>query len=283
MKNSIKLIALDLDGTLLTDEKNVTAYTVKILQKAKEKGIIVVASTGRPYGGLPMDILQETGIKYAITANGSAIYTVPEKKCLFSDGIAPKEAEKIVSELLDMGIHTDIFIDGQGYGWKKTYDKIAYLGMSDVMKEYMRTTRIYIEDLLACIRENNQAVQKITTNYYVDCEEMLRLREWVLQRFSDSGELNVVCGGNNNLEITKRGTSKGKTLCILADILGVEMSQTMACGDSENDVDILKTAAVGVAMANAEDCVKEIADYITLSNEEDGVAEAIQKLVFDER
>lgn len=281
MKNKeIKLIALDLDGTLLTDEKKVTPETAAVLKEAKQRGIYVVASTGRPYAGLPLEILEEAGIEYAITANGAAIYTVPERKCLFADGISPEQAEVIVAELLEMGAHTDIFIDGQGYGDKNNYKNIERLGMPEVMKEYMRTTRIYIDDLLECIREKNQVIQKITTNYYLEPDGTYLHYEEAVERFVGREGLDAVSGGFHNLEITKKGVTKGKTLQILAEILGVDMSETMACGDSENDVDILRTAAIGVAMANAEDCVKEIADCITLSNEEDGVAEAIRKLVF---
>lgn len=278
----IKLIALDLDGTLLTNEKKVTQETVNVLQEAKARGVYVVASTGRPYGGLPFAVLEEAGIEYAITANGSAIYKLKGKECLYSDGISPELAEEIVTELLDLGVHTDIFVDGQGYGNKKTYDNIRLLSMSDVMKDYMRTTRIYIDDLLACIRERNLPLQKITTNYYAMPDGIDPKRAQVLARYAGSEEVEIVSGGVNNLELTKKGISKGAALRILAELLGVDMSQTMACGDSENDMDIIRTAAVGVAMANAEECVKAVADYATLSNEEDGVADAVRKLVFHE-
>lgn len=280
MDKKIRLIALDLDGTLLDNEKKVTAETVNVLREAKEKGIYVIVSTGRPYGGLPFEILEAAGIEYAITSNGSAIYKIPGRECLHSDGICPAYAAEIIAELQTIGVHTDTVIDGQGYGDMRMYDNIDRLDMSEVMKDYMRTSRAYIDDILKEIHERQQPIQKITTNFYKDDAEGEQKYQQILKLFSGEAELNVVSGGGRGLEITKKGISKGTTLRILADLLNVNIEQTMACGDSENDRDILKTAAVGVAMENAQACVKEIADYITLSNEADGVAHAIRELAF---
>lgn len=280
MERKIKVIALDLDGTLLTNEKKVTADTVKVLRKAKEKGIYVIVSTGRPYGGLPFEILEAAGMEYAITSNGAAIFKISEKKCLYSDGISPEYASKIIAELQAMGVHVDAVIDGQGCGDQKAYDNIERIDLSDIMKDYMRTSRIYVDDLLSHIHERQKLVQKITLNFYADDTDAEQKYQQIVRQFSAEDRLNVVSGGGRNLEITKKGISKGTALQILAEILKIDMAQTMACGDSENDLDILKTAAVGVAMENAETCVKEIADYITLSNEAEGVAHAIQKLAF---
>lgn len=282
MERKIRLVALDLDGTLLTNAKKVTQETIDVLKEAKRRGVYVAASTGRPYCGLPLDILEEAGITYALTANGAAIYTVPGRECLFYDGIAPERAAELVTELLAMGVHTDIYVDGQGYGQKSAYPKIDNLNIQDVMKDYLRRTRIYVDDLSAYIREQQKDVQKITTNYYYQPDGTYYAYDQVVARYSGCSDLNMVSGGANNLEFTKKGISKGETLRVLADIFGVDMSETMACGDSENDIDIIKAAAVGVAMANADEDVKAVADYITLSNEENGVADVIRKLVFHE-
>lgn len=280
MNKKIKLIALDLDGTLLTNEKKVTADTVKILKEAKEKGIYVVVSTGRPYGGLPIETLEKAGMEYAIISNGASIYKIAEKECLYSNGISTEYAAEIIAEMQNLGVHIDAVIDGQAYGDKKAYDNIERLDLSASMKDYMRTSRVYVDDLLSHIHEKQQLVQKITLNFYRDDTDAEQKYQQIVKRFSAGNRLNVVSGGGRNLEITKKGISKGTALLILAEILKIDIAQTMACGDSENDLDILKTAAVGVAMENAQACVKEIADYITLSNEADGVAHAIQKLVF---
>lgn len=279
MKDKIRLIALDLDGTLLTDNKKITQKNIDTLRRAQEKDVFVVAATGRPYVGLPMDVLEAVGITYAITANGAAVYQVPQRKCLFSDGIAPQQAQQIVSELIALGVHTDIYVDGQGYGQQSSYDKIDSLDIHDAMKEYLRKTRIYMEDLPAFLGGQQKLIQKITTNYYRNSDGTYRAYAKVREMYEGREDLSIVSGGKGNLEITKRGISKGTALQILADFLEVPMAQTMACGDSENDLDILKTAAVGVAMGNSAPYIREAADFVTLTNGEDGVAYAVEKLV----
>lgn len=114
MKN-IKLVALDLDGTLFNKESIISKRNLDTIKKASELGIAVVISTGRPLNGLPFDQIKGSGIRYAITANGSAIYELETKKCLREEAMDEELFLPIVEYLLTKDIHMDAFIGGNGY------------------------------------------------------------------------------------------------------------------------------------------------------------------------
>lgn len=281
MKRNIKLIALDMDGTFLDEEKRISKENEEAVRRAMEKGIQVVISTGRALSALPLNDLNRLGIRYTITANGAAIHKLPEMKCLYSEGMDSDLACEIIEKMRELRVHTSVFIDGKCYAEKGDYDRIEILDLDDVMKNYMRSSRKFVDSLTAFISENTAKVQKFTLQFYPCGDREYWNYDTVYQKFVNDERVCMVTGGYYNLELSKAGVTKGSSLCILADMLGIGMDQTMACGDTENDLDILKTAAVGVAMSNATEDVKEEADFITLSNEESGVAYAIQKLVLE--
>ena len=123
---------------------------------------------------------------------------------------------------------------------------------------------------------NNAPLQKMTVNFQTDENGVLIDREDVRLFLTSNPDITVVCGGYNNLEFTRKGVDKGQGLIHLANYLGIPIEETMAIGDTENDLEILKTAGISVAMGNSIEDIKKLADYVTLTNEEDGVAHAIE-------
>ena len=279
MKKEIKLVALDLDGTLFRPDKTISLENTKAIKEAVGDGVEVVISTGRPYCGLPLKELEEMGVHYAITANGAGIYRIPQKECLYSNCMDDELSVELVERLDQMDMHMDLFAEGNSYCDEKLYDKIDLLVIPKPMQAYIQSSRSFVKNLPHYIRDKKIQIQKITMNFYQDEAGSYIDYEKVLHMLSADERLELVSGGYHNLEITKKGTTKGKALHILADLLNIPMEQTMACGDTQNDMDILQAAEIGVAMGNATEDVKQHADFITLSNEEDGVAYAIRKLV----
>lgn len=282
MKKKIRLAALDLDGTLFNHESRISAADRETIKKASQNGVEVVISTGRPYAGLPVEQLTGIGIHYAITANGAAVYRLPEKECIYSDCMEPSLVGPILKELQKKDIHIDAFIDGDGYGKASCRPKIGLLDMPESIREYIRSSRTFKEDLSLFIEENQLKVQKMTLHFYPLLDGTFQHREEIKAFLSSCSKITFLCGGYHNLEFTKAGATKGMGLRFLCSHLGISLSETMACGDTQNDIDILKTAAVGIAMENARDDVKEIADYITLSNENSGVAHAIRRFALED-
>ena len=182
----------------------------------------------------------------------------------------------ILSYLLSKDIHMDAFIGGKAFSPEQCRKNAYRLDVPESLMHYILNTRVRVPDLSAFIQENHLSVQKMTLNFYPLPDATYKDREDVRKFLLSHPEVSSVCGGYHNLEFTKAGVHKGIGLMKLAEHLGIAMEDTMAIGDTENDLQIINTAALGVAMGNATEEIKAAADYITLSNEEDGVAAAIQ-------
>lgn len=272
--NAVKLIALDLDGTLFNSQSQISAHNIDTIKKANEAGATVVISTGRPYSGLPFEQLKGSGIRFAITTNGSAIYEIESGKCLFEEAMDEEIILPILDFLLTKDIHMDAFIGGKGYTPVQCVAAGQKLANPPALKHYILNTRVRVDNLPLFIHENQLKVQKMTLNFYPEGDGF-KDREEVRKYLESNPAVTTVSGGYNNLEFTRADVNKGVGLQKMAQLLDIPVAQTMAVGDTENDLAIIRAAGVGVAMGNATAAVKSAADYITTSNDEDGVAAAI--------
>lgn len=279
MKKNIKLIGLDLDGTVFDDDKKISYRTMNAIKKAIEKGIIVVPATGRPIIGVPNEILTLEGIEYALTANGAAIYKLHPKRCIFHDCLEEHMCADIITMLNKYDVMADAFIDGMGYVEKAKQDKNMDYSMPEVIRKYILATRKAVPNLVEFIINHSRPVEKLTVNFKTREDGSLSWKEEIQKELEQFSQLTVVSGISTNLEITKDTATKGNGLLELGKQLGIDKEQIMACGDSGNDKEMLEKVGFGVAMENASEDVKLVADYITKSNQEDGVAFAIEQFV----
>lgn len=275
----IKLVALDLDGTLFDNSSRISKRNLTAIRSITDKGIHVVISTGRPFEGIPFDQIKGTGINYAITANGSGIYEISTGKCLYENAMDEELVTPILNFLLTRDIHMDAFIGGKGYTPVQCIETAQKLTVPSSIKNYIITTRTRLDNILQFIHENQLKVQKMTLNFYPAADGTLIDRETVRKFLVSNPSITTVCGGYNNLEFTRADANKGVGLRKLAEILGVNPDATMAIGDTENDLAIIEAAGIGVAMENATDAVKARADYVTTTNTKDGVAAAIEHFI----
>ena len=275
----IKLVALDLDGTLFDNSSRISKRNLTAIRSITDKGIHVVISTGRPFEGIPFDQIKGTGINYAITANGSGIYEISTGKCLYENAMDEELVTPILNFLLTRDIHMDAFIGGKGYIPIQCVETAQKLTVPSSIKNYIITTRTRLDNILQFIHENQLKVQKMTLNFYPAADGTLIDRETVRKFLVSNPSITTVCGGYNNLEFTRADANKGVGLRKLAEILGVNPDATMAIGDTENDLAIIEAAGIGVAMGNATDAVKARADYVTTTNTKDGVAAAIEHFI----
>ena len=275
----IKLVALDLDGTLFDNSSRISKRNLTAIRSITDKGIHVVISTGRPFEGIPFDQIKGTGINYAITANGSGIYEISTGKCLYENAMDEELVTPILNFLLTRDIHMDAFIGGKGYTPIQCVETAQKLTVPSSIKNYIITTRTRLDNILQFIHENQLKVQKMTLNFYPAADGTLIDRETVRKFLVSNPSITTVCGGYNNLEFTRADANKGVGLRKLAEILGVNPDATMAIGDTENDLAIIEAAGIGVAMGNATDAVKSRADYVTTTNTKDGVAAAIEHFI----
>lgn len=280
--SEVKLIALDMDGTLFNSQGEISKKDRETLKRATEAGVAVAVATGRAYSELPIEMLYEIGVHYAITGNGSAVYKLPNQECVFSDCLDTGVLYDILEELNKLDVYYDVYIEGLVYCPKTVCHNIRKMDMPEAMHDHVEKTRIVVEDLTEFLKSFGKQVEKATVNFalledgtYLDRDATSA----ILDRYP---QVQYLCGGFHNWEFTKAGVTKGTGLRFLAQRLGVDMTQTMACGDSENDLYMLKEAHHAVAMGNATAQIKDICNFITLSNEESGVAYAVEKLVFGE-
>ena len=160
----IKLVALDLDGTLFDNSSHISERNLTAIRSITDKGIHVVISTGRPFEGIPFDQIKGTGINYAITANGSGIYEISTGKCLYENAMDEELVTPILNFLLTRDIHMDAFIGGKGYTPVQCVETAQKLTVPSSIKNYIITTRTRLDNILQFIHENQLKVQKMTLN-----------------------------------------------------------------------------------------------------------------------
>ena len=274
MEHKIKMIGLDLDGTLLTDKKELTARTKAVISSALRRGIVVLVATGRPWMGIPEELRNFPGMRYALTSNGARIIDAQEERVIEEHLLSPELALQALEICGKYDTLQEVYFDGQGYAPADKMAVVERYHRNPSMCEYMRKTRIPVDNIFKLVKEENRGLDKVQA-LFADMEE--RTQAW--RELREVSGLELVGSLRYNIEINTAGVNKGTGLVNLGKVLGIKREEIMAFGDGDNDIVMLKEAGIGVAMANAEDKVKETADYITLSNEEDGVAEAIEKLV----
>ena len=268
----IKMIGLDLDGTLLNTKKELTENTRRVLREAIDAGILVLMATGRPYTGIPEELRSFPGIHYALTSNGARVLDTDHNKLLIEQLLPMESAKKALRIFEKYDTLSEIYFDGQGYADAAKLDNVGKYHHDPNMWNYVRSTRIAVPDIWDVIAKENRNMDKVQA-LFANLNE--RASAW--KELSELRELELVGSLNYNIEINAAGVNKGTALVALGEMLGIPRESIMACGDGDNDVHLLREVGFGVAMANAQPQVKEAADHITASNDEDGVARAIEK------
>ena len=268
------MIALDMDGTLLDSNKQCSERTIKALNDAKKQGVIILPATGRAINGLPQPV-KELGVRYGIFCNGATNYDFQEKKAFVTNHLTAEQVIRIFEICEKYDASHDIYAGGQGYCEAKYLDVFETYTPDVAIQNLIRQTRQRLDgDLVEFILENQLTIEKVNM-FFRDLEE----REQAKKELAATGMVDCVSSLYNNLEINKKGCNKGRALMQIAEYFGFAREEVMACGDADNDLQMIEAAGIGVAMANAMDSVKEIADYITDTNDNDGVAKAIEKFV----
>lgn len=268
----IRLIALDLDGTVLDDKKQLTPRTAAALTAAAEQGALIVPATGRTATGIPASLLALPGVRYAITANGARVLDLATGASLCELYIPLETALEAYGRLLRYDCLVDIFQDGQGYTTAANLARLPEYAPQNLIA-YVTGTRKVLEDMRGYIAAQTRGLEKFTLFFRHEAERRLAWAEM------EALGLAAVSSLPRNMELNAAGVNKGRGLLMLAETLGLPAASLMACGDGGNDLEMVRAAGLGVAMANAFEEVKAAADFVTRSNNEDGVAYAVEKFV----
>ena len=275
---SRKLIAFDLDGTLLDDEKRIPPENLRALEAAAARGWVPVPATGRIVRGIPEPVKRLPGLRYFIVSNGAGVYDAAEDRLLYR-GDVPLELALRCYEYMDtLPVIYDCYQNESGWMTRSMYEACApYFPTEPHMLEIVKRLRVPVDDLKETLRQRGEPLQKLQMFFK---PEDLDERERQLRRIPELfPELVATTSVSNNIEINSVNAGKDKALLALAEHLGIRREDTVAFGDGTNDLAMLRAAGLGVAMANADPKVKATADEITGSNNDAGVARVIWRLL----
>ena len=275
-----KLVCIDVDGTLLTSKHKITDRTKAILLAAHQQGVHIVISTGRMYTDAEY-FSNLIGVKSPVIAsNGAFIKDKDANKVIYQDVLG----ENLSLELLA------IFRKHRTKPYFCTPHKFYY---GNMMFKFF-----YVASKLLGARSNQldmeyifswQQWQKVLNkekDSIVKCEIIYRNVELIRElraEIQSIKQLEIVDSSRYNVEITRKGVSKGNAVAMLASFYGLRREEIVTIGDSENDLSMIEYAGLGIAMENAADNVKQKADFVTSSNDNEGVANAINRFILGNR
>ena len=266
---SIKLVAVDIDGTLLTNDRKVTPEVFEAVQEAKKQGVKVIIATGRPIPGV-QPLLNELNLKeegdYVITFNGGLVQDTSTGENIITETMTYEDYLDIefLSRKLDVHMHA---ITKQGI-----YTANRNIGKYTVHESSLVNMPIFYRT------PEEMGDKEIIKMMYIDEPEVLDAAiEKIPQEFFD--KYTIVKSTPFYLEFMNKKASKGNAIKHLAKKMGLTAEQTMAIGDAENDRAMLEAVGNPVVMENGTPELKEIAKYITKSNEESGVAHTLREWV----
>lgn len=271
----IKLISFDLDGTFLDEEKNIPKRNMEAIAAAAGRGVHIVPATGRTYTGLPDTLKNLPFIRYYLTANGSCVYDGKEDRALSTATIPLELALRFYAHLDTLPVVYDCYMETCGYMSRHMWEQLDDYVPHPHMLRHIKSMRNPVDDLMSYLSDRGEPLLKMQM-FFKDAQERERQLELLPKLFPELVFSSSIPG---NIEVNIKGGTKGQALLSLCEILGLDISQTMALGDGSNDRDMIKTAGLGVAMENAEPGLLALADYVTGHCNDAGFAQAIEKFV----
>ena len=264
-----KIIFLDLDGTITNDEKKITPKTKDALMEIQKQGYIVALASGRPTPGM-VSVAKELELEkyggYILSFNGGKIINWKTKETVFENVMD----RKYIPELLRYARQNNLGLI--------TYDANHAL-VATIMDKYIAMEAMFINKIPAYMTD---VVKYVNYNpnkclFTVEPEHSEYHEKILAEKFVR--ELGIYSSCDYFIEVVPKGIDKAASIKVLTSQLGISRENIIACGDGFNDLSMIQYAGVGVAMENAVDAVKKEADYITTSNNEDGIAKVIEKYI----
>jgi Cof subfamily protein (haloacid dehalogenase superfamily) len=264
-----RLIAIDLDGTLLNEKKAVSPANAAALKRAAAAGAKIMISSGRIFPEAELAVRGLDSVSLISACNGADIFDLTTRKGKGSRPLPPEALDGIVAVLRDSPLFYSLY----------THDTViiekgipARFACYKAYIEGRFARSVFVDD----IRDPGPVAADGVYKIYAmspDERETARVRASIERRV----EADISSSYANNIEITAKGVNKGSALATIEREYGISREEMIALGDSENDLPMLNYAGLPIAMGNAEPCVRDAAKAVTLSNEEDGVAAAIEK------
>jgi len=274
-----RLIALDLDDTTLSTGGVLTDFNKQALLCAMASGIEVVVASGRNYTSLPKCITELSGIRYAIVSNGASIYDVRKNERIIGFPLPEEAVRLILREVKGFeGCRAEVIIDSVAYAPRDYLDdplRFSPPTISPHIVEYLKTTRRPVDDFYGFAAENGRNLDCVNITF-TSADDRIAFQKRIEAQTDD---VYLTSSIGHLLEISNKRTGKGSGMRKVCEMLNIPLSETAACGNADNDIDMIRCAALGAAVENATDTCKDAADIIIPKNTENGVGQFIYKLI----
>ncbi|MGE5629632.1 MAG: Cof-type HAD-IIB family hydrolase [Caulobacteraceae bacterium] len=278
--SSYKMLVLDMDFTLLNKNKEVSERNREAIRKAIDRGVHVVVATGRIYTSARI-YARLLGVNTPIIASNGAIIReavfespLNTESTIYKNLLPVEAAREMIRLSHKYNIFCHLFTEDTIYAEKLVNISLRYtewnkfLGKNDAVKVEI------VEDMEKSVLDEKLEVLKAVV-VDQDSEKIQNVRNEIVE----TGIVSVSQSLKDNLEVMNKGVSKGSAVKMLAELYGIDRKEVIAIGDNENDVSMIEYAGLGIAMENADQCLKDVADYVTGHYERDGVAEAVEKFI----
>ena len=267
---SYKLLVLDVDGTLIGHGSHASPGVAKAIAQAREKGVAVTLGTGRASEACYHLLKQLHLDKLHIFFDGAAVVDWPSNDIIFLQALPPRAAERLIELareydlFLEIYAHDFYFIEHNGCLAERQREKLKITPLITDLMTLVRRIKIVKGQILATNDDERTRAEELSQKMAPYCK-----MSWSFDPSNNTYFINAVA----------RSVSKGESLRNVADYFGLDLSQVAAIGDSFNDLSVFEVAGFKIAMGNAPDNLKELADWVAPSVEKDGVAVAIEKFI----
>ena len=273
--NKIKLIAFDLDGTFLADDKSIPAENISALKYANSRGVICVPATGRLFCGLPEELVQLDFIRYFMLINGCRVYDRAEDRDIYTAEIPLELALELYRYADTIPCIYDCYIDNMGRMSRSMYDNMDGFFPDHSYLKLVRKLRTPVDDLKTSLAAEGKSLQKMQL-FFKDLDERQRQLEILPDLFPD---LIFSTSLSSNVEINYKTAGKGKALRAICKRTGISIEETLAFGDGTNDIEMIDMSGIGAVMENGDEATKSHANMIAPNNNSAGVAQIIYDMV----
>lgn len=268
------IVFSDMDGTFLTSTKEVSPLAWRALDEMAAHGYEFVPCTGRPLVSVYPEILAHPAVHYAVCANGASVYQVSDDGAnpvaIYEAPLARDKALQVLEIARPHDVTFDVFADGNCYTNRAMYDRLDEYAGDPFILESLRRSRTPVDEQPEESIARVHMLERVSM-YWYDPND----RDAILAGLRDVDDINVTRSYSMNIEVMGNGVCKGTALAWLCSHLGIDVADAIAFGDNINDIEMLQVSGLGVAVANAEPEVREAADLVAATNDEDGVAHVI--------
>lgn len=267
-----KLIASDLDGTLLNSKTDISDENMKAIDCLDSKGVFFVPCSGRTFSEIPAKLKNNKSIRYFIHSNGAVVLDSQTGKRILNC-IPNSNVRKILDILYSFDTHIIFRLNGECFADKffQSPEDWDYYNLCEAHRNVIAQYAVHLENFKEiAYSSDNVEVFAVYFHLHEQKKECMRMLEKI-------PGLNLVELDTESVEIVTETAGKGNALSALADMLGIDISQTISLGDSGNDISITQTSGLGLAMSNACQALKQVADGIICSNDEHAVKYVLEK------